>query len=376
MGVDGLSKIVKPVREVKLQEFRGSTFAIDAMIEIYRALKGHVVLTNKQGEKTHHINSLLSLILKLESYGIKQIWVFDHDVSKDEDSNEHFKYKLETLEMRRNIKAKNKEKYNAIKQKTDEIESKILKLADDEKAEFEKLFEGLENVNLTAAKVEMDNLQKRIESPERKQIEDLKLMLDTLGIEWVEAPITYEGEATCADLVKAKIANYAFTPDMDAILYGAPNVIRRVGSGKDTKFFLYNLDEIQGELNVDHNELIKIGLCIGTDANKKGIKGIGIKTVMTKYSTATDWSAPPYSELVEMFSRTYDVSQLEFHNIKSVSFSSEQQKNMIDWLVDKQNFNRDRIVKQFSNALANIKIGEIEDRTPVLSFNWDNIKFT
>ena len=47
MGVEGLSKLVKAVREVKLQEFKGSTFAIDALVELNRVYKGQVVLTNK-----------------------------------------------------------------------------------------------------------------------------------------------------------------------------------------------------------------------------------------------------------------------------------------------------------------------------------------
>ena len=32
MGVEGLSKLIKPIREVKLQEFKGQTFAIDALV--------------------------------------------------------------------------------------------------------------------------------------------------------------------------------------------------------------------------------------------------------------------------------------------------------------------------------------------------------
>lgn len=373
MGVEGLSKVVKPVREVKLQEFKGCTFAIDAMIELNRVFKGQVVLTNKEGEKTHHIRSLLSIILKLESFGIKQIWVFDHDVSNDANPLEHFKYKVGTLEKRRAIKAKNKEKLWILQQKVNEVESHLAKMSTEEKAQTDKLFEGLDDVDVNATNKEISIIQKRIDSPHRKEINDLKFMLDTLGVEWVEAPSTYEGEAICADLVKHKIANYAFTPDLDALLYGAPNVIKRVGKGKDVQYYLYNLDTISGDLDIGYDDLIKVGLCLGTDANEEGIKGIGVKTVLSKFPTAADWTAAPYAELLEMFGRTYDASELKFNNSNSVSFTPEQQKALVEWLVSKQNFDRDRTVKQFSNALSNIKIGDILNKTPIVEFQWGGL---
>lgn len=375
MGVEGLSKIVKPVREVKLQEFKGATFAIDAMIELNRVFKGQIDLTNKEGEKTHHIRSLLSIILKLESYGIKQIWVFDHDVSKDEDPSEHFKYKTETLEKRRAIKAKNKEKLWILQQKANEVEARMAEMSPESKNQLTKLFETIDGVDpeLTQTNKEINIIQKRIDAPQRKEINDLKYMLNALGVEWVEALKTFEGEATCADLVKSKIANYAFTPDLDALMYGSPNVIKRSGKGKDVKYYLYNLDSISGDLDISYEDLIKVGLCLGTDANKDGIKGIGVKTVLAKFQTAADWTAAPFAELLEMFSRTCDISKLEFNNIKSVSFMPEQIKNLIGWLVEKQNFDRDRTVKQFNNSLSNIKVGDIVNKTPVIEFQWDGL---
>jgi 5'-3' exonuclease len=371
MGVEGLSKLVKPVREVKLNEFSGSTFAIDAMVLLTSAFKGQVVLTNKEGEKTHHIRSVLSTILKLESFGIKQIWVFDHDISNDKDPNEHFKYKTATLEKRRAIKEKNKEKLWVAKQKAVELEAKLAMLSDEKKNELDELFDGLKPEIIQK---EISVIQKRVDSPQRKEINDLKFMLNTLGIEWIEAPSTYEAEALCADLVKLKIANYALTPDLDALLYGAPYVIKKIGKGKDVKYMLYDLDHVVESLEIGHEDLIKIGLCLGTDANPDGIKGIGIKTVLQKYNTAADWSSYPYAELINMFSRTYDISKLKFNNIKSISFTSDQQKELINWLVDVQSFDRDRTAKQFSNALSNIKINDIINKTPNIVINWDNIK--
>lgn len=373
MGVEGLSKLVKPVREVKLQEFKGQTFAIDALVELNRVFKGQVVLTNKEGEKTHHIHSLLATILKLESYGIKQIWVFDHDVSKEKDAEEHFKYKTETLAKRRAIKEKNKEKLYIAQQNKLELENRAASLTAEQKDEFDQLFDGIEPNNEAALNKEINNIQKRIDSPQRKEINDLKYMLDVLGIEWVEAPVTFEGEAIAADLVKMKVANFAFTPDLDALMYGSPYVIKRSGHGKATKYFLYNLDKSIEDLEIGYEDLIKIGLCLGTDANPNGIKGIGIKTVLSKFDNAADWNSSPFKELCEMFARTYDVGKLDFHNTGKPKFTSDQQNQLIDWLVDVQNFDRDRIKKQFSNALNSIKTGDIINKTPNFEIKWDSI---
>lgn len=368
MGVEGLSKIIKPVREVKLQEFKGQTFAIDALVELNRVFKGQVELENKNGEKTHHIHSLLSTILKLEGFGINQIWVFDHDTSKAKDGDEHFKYKTETLAKRRAIKEKNKERLYIAQQNKLELETRQAALTDKQKSEFDDLFEGLDEMK--DIDKEIATIQKRVDSPQKKEINDLKFMLDTLGIEWVEAPVTYEGEAIAADLVKAKVANFAFTPDLDALMYGSPYVIKRTGRGKDTKYFLYDLDVVIETLDIGYDDLVKIGLCLGTDANPNGVKGIGVKTVLEKFRNAVDWKSNPFKELHTMFSRTYDVGLLEFHNPSKVKFTSDQQNTLIDWLVDVQNFSRDRVKKQFSNALSSHKIRDIINKTPNFEIDW------
>jgi 5'-3' exonuclease len=370
MGVEGLSKLIKPIREVKLQEFKGQTFAIDALVELNRVFKGQVVLTNKAGEKTHHIHSLLSTILKLEGFGIKQIWVFDHDVSKEKDGDEHFKYKSATLAKRKAIKEKNKERLYIAQTNKAEMENRLATLTEEQKADVDGLFDGLEEEALNK---EINTIQKRIDSPQRKEINDLKFMLDTLGIEWVEAPVTFEGEAIAADLVKAGIANYAFTPDLDAIMYGSPYVIKRTGRGKDTKYFLYNLDQTIEDLNIGYEDLIKIGLCLGTDANPDGIKGIGIKTVMAKFENAADWNSAPFKELIQMFGRTFDINKLSFNNVGKPKFTNEQQALLIDWLVEIQSFDRDRVKKQVSNALNFVKTGDIVNKTPNIEIDWDTI---
>ena len=370
MGVQGLSDIIKYSREVSLHEFKGYTFAIDAMVQLNRTFKGKVVLTNKAGEKTHHIKSLLSLILKLESYGIKQIWVFDYDTSVRGDYKEHYKYKMATLEKRKEVKEKNKKRLNEAQNKIDDIESKVANMSAEEKEMLKDIL-GSDGNELGLLKKELMVMQKRVDTPHRKEINDLKFMLDQLGIEWVEAPCTYEAEAICADLVKNGVADYAFTPDLDALLFGANNIIKRSDKGKDAKFYLYNLDEIFEKLKITRTDLIKIGICLGTDANVDGIKFIGTKTVLNKYKNAANWNANPYADIVSMFNRDYDVTELEFHNNNTTSFSSQQQKNLIDWLVEKQTFNRDAVVKQFTNSISSIKIGDIVNKTPVIEFKLD-----
>jgi 5'-3' exonuclease len=370
MGVKNLNKIIESLRVVELKEFKGCTFAIDAMVELTRVFKGKVDLTNSKGEKTHHIKSLLSLILKFQSLGIKQIWVFDHDISNDADPTEHFKYKQETLQKRRETKEKYKAKYSDKKEAYNQIKEKMKNLSEEQKKDLINLLEVDEVADMEE---ELFDIEKKIAFPHRKEINDLKFMLDTLGIKWVESLITYEGEATCAKLAQSGVVDYVFTPDLDALMYGAPNVISRVGKGKDTKYLLYNLESILKKLSITYEDFVKIGLCLGTDANTNGIKGIGVKTVLNKFRTATDWNKDPYKSYVDMFMRKYDVSEHQIHNSNSISFSEDQQKQLIDWLVIKQDFDRERVTKQFNNK-PQFKMGNIVKKTPLAEIDWSLFK--
>ena len=73
-----------------------------------------------------------------------------------------------------------------------------------------------------------------------------------------------------------------------------------------------------------------------------------------------------------MFSRTYDVSKLYFNNIQSVNFTKEQQLHLVEWLVNTHQFDRDRTLKQFSNALNPI-VKPVKTNDKIPNIDWNSI---
>ncbi len=118
---------------------------------------------------------------------------------------------------------------------------------------------------------------------------DSKRLLDVMGIPWIQAPS--EGEAQAAYLAKKGDANYCASQDYDSLLFGAPQLLRNVtisGRRKLPRKNVYievqpetvELRRVLRELNITHEQLIDIGILVGTDFNPDGVKGIGPKTAL------------------------------------------------------------------------------------------------
>ena len=119
--------------------------------------------------------------------------------------------------------------------------------------------------------------------------EDAKRLLNLMGIPWVQAPS--EGEAQAAYMVKKGDADYCASQDYDSLLYGAPRLVRNVTiSGRrklprkpvyvEVKPEIVELDEVLETLGITYEQLIDIGILVGTDYNPEGVKGIGPKTAL------------------------------------------------------------------------------------------------
>jgi flap endonuclease-1 len=119
--------------------------------------------------------------------------------------------------------------------------------------------------------------------------DDAKRLLKLLGIPWIQAPS--EGEAQAAHLAKKCDTNFCASQDYDSLLFGAPQLIRNVtisGRRKLPRKNVYvevvpeivELDKVLSELGITHEQLIDIGILVGTDFNPEGVKGIGPKTAL------------------------------------------------------------------------------------------------
>ena len=119
--------------------------------------------------------------------------------------------------------------------------------------------------------------------------DDAKRLLKLLGIPWIQAPS--EGEAQAAHLAKKGDTDFCASQDYDSLLFGAPQLIRNLtisGRRKLPRKNVYievvpeivELGKVLSELGITHEQLVDVGILVGTDFNPEGVKGVGPKTAL------------------------------------------------------------------------------------------------
>ena len=97
-----------------------------------------------------------------------------------------------------------------------------------------------------------------------------------MGLPWIQAPS--EGEAQAAYITKKGDAHYCSSQDYDSLLFGAPKLLRNVTiSGRRKRGRVYievvpeiiELNKVLGDCGLTYEQLIDVGILIGTDYNSK-----------------------------------------------------------------------------------------------------------
>jgi len=291
MGIKNFTKVFPLLEKnrVVFKDYKGKTIIIDVMIELYRSMLGisnRQTLTDKQGNPTIHISVLLCLILELYKAGVGQIWCFDNcresGINKD---------KIDELKYRKSQRVKAQKEYLKITNElSNENELSDKSESSDSDIEFlqaEQKISTLKRRNVLLKKEKLNSLRKRTFVVKEWMINDIKFILDCFKITWIEAPATYESEHLAACLTKENIADAVFTTDADALLFGAKEIIkrdtRRSQKKGAKKYYKYNLKTLLKENKLSQTDFIKVGICLGNDFIKKGMPGIGSKTVLKKF---------------------------------------------------------------------------------------------
>jgi len=251
MGVN--LRVLVPKTTVKLEDLSGKSIAIDAYNALYQFLAiirqpDGTPLKDRSGRVTSHLSGLLYRTSNLVEMGIKPIYVFDGVPPA-----------LKETEIKRRMKAKREAlvKYErAVKEGRIE-EARVYAQATSRLKDY--------------------------------MAEDSKRLLDLMGIPWVQAPS--EGEAQAAHLTKREDAYYCASQDYDSLLFGAPRFVRNVtisGRRKLPRKKVYievvpeivELEQVLKECEITYEQMIDVGILIGTDFNPEGIKGLGPKTAL------------------------------------------------------------------------------------------------
>lgn len=259
MGVS-LRDLVAPV-PLSLQELGGRIIAIDGYNALYQFLAiirqpDGSLLMDSRGRVTSHLSGVFYRTANLLEAGIKPVYVFDGKPPE-----------LKSVEIQRRAEAKREaaKEYKAALERGDMVSARKVAQA---------------TSKLT-----------------REMVEQARQVLEAMGVPCVQAPS--EGEAQAAFMNKKGDAWATVSQDYDALLFGAPRLIRNLTiSGRrklpgkpvyvDMEPEAVRLEELLKELKVTREQLIDIGILLGTDFNPDGFRGIGPKKaykIIQEYGT-------------------------------------------------------------------------------------------
>jgi len=323
-------------KEIEFSELNGKTLCVDAFNALYqflstiRQMDGTPLMDDKK-RITSHLSGIFYRNIALLSEGIKLIYVFDGDAPE---------LKIKTHKKREKGRSLAEEKYEDAKQKED--------------------FYAMRRYSSQLARLDDE------------MIRESKELLEAMGISVVQAP--GEGEAEAAHLCKINEDIHASaSQDYDTLLFGTPRLIQNLTLSRKRKTFsgwieikpeLIELEKVLNFLEINLDQLICLGILVGTDYNPKGIPGIGQKRaldIVKKYRQPVlifesieeqimslpeedrfDWQ-----EIFELFKKP-DVIDVDF------KFPEINEGKIKEILIERHDFSEERVEKQLER-LRNIE---------------------
>ncbi len=303
-----------------LEAFSSKVIAVDAYNAIYQFLASirgpdGLQLSDSEGRITSHLSGLLYRNINFLSLGIKPVYVFDGKPPS---------LKTAEIERRKQIKKDATVKY--------------------EKA----IAEG----NMEDAR----KFAQQTTSMKDGMVKESKQILTYFGIPYIDAPS--EGEATAAHLTNTGHAYASASQDFDSILCGAKRLIRNfTNSGRRKLPNRNTYVEIEPEiietqksldsLGITREQLVDIGILIGTDFNPNGFDRIGPKTAlkMIKQHSRLEDIPQIQEQLQEMDYEQIRKIFLEpmVADVDEIVFGNVDYEGMSNYLVKEKSFSEDRI---------------------------------
>ena len=316
MGVK-LKDIVEP-ESISFKDLEGRTVSIDAFNTLFQFLstirqRDGRPLTDENGNITSHLSGILYRNSSMIEKDIKPIYIFDGQAPK--------------------LKSETQAKRREIRDEAEKIYKDALAKGDTEKAR---------KFAMRSSKL----------SPEI--IESSKKLLTLMGIPYIDAK--GEGEAQAAYLVQNGDAYAVASQDYDCLLFGAKRVVRNLAVNSNLgNLEYYQLNKVLKELNVTREELVDMGILIGTDFCD-GLKGVGAKTALKlahkgqlkeKIAELQKQSSHDLDEVREIFLN---------HNVNTdykIKWEKPNKDKIIEFLCYEHGFSEDRVSKA-SDKLKNL----------------------
>ncbi|MDD2655085.1 MAG: flap endonuclease-1 [Candidatus ainarchaeum sp.] len=333
MGVDLGDLAVK--HKVELEELAGKCVAIDGMNILYQFLasirqEDGMPLMDMKGRVTGHLSGLFYRSIRLVNAGIKPVYVFDGPPPE---------FKRKTIEGRIEVRREAEHKWKKA-------------LAEEKMEEAKRYAQGSSRLT-------------------KEMVDESKRLLSLMGIPWVQAPS--EGEAQGAYMVREGLCYASASQDYDSLLFGSPIFLRNLSiTGKrkvpkqnryiDIEIELVELEETLKHLGVTREQLILIGIMVGTDFNE-GVRGIGPKTglkIVKEQDTLGKVKAylkkEKEYEFPEDVEEVYDFFLNAPHKeVGDITWGKPTREGVIELLVDEHDFSLERIDKALEGMIKQVK---------------------
>jgi len=307
-------------KKIKINDLAGNVVAIDGFNTIYQFLttirgQSGEPLMDSKGRVTSHLTGLFYRNINLLMANIKPIYVLDGKPST---------LKKIIIEKRREVREKMEQKYHqALKEGKIEDAKKYAR-----------------------STVKINELI----------INDCKKILELMGIPVINAPS--EGEAAAAYLTEINFASVTVSQDYDSLLFGAKKLVRNLNTTgkrriKNTSKYInvepemIELNKFLNENKINRNQLIDMGILIGTDFNPDGFTNIGPKTALKlirKYERIEN--IPNIKKELERI----DINEirkifLEPHSIKTdnIIHKKIEKEKLISFLCQDRDFSQQRV---------------------------------
>lgn len=316
--------------QTSLKGLKGTSFAIDASIEIHQFLalvrkRDGSLFTDSQGRVTSHLIGLFTRTSRLiAEFNMRPVFVFDGRPNP---------LKHRTIAARSEVRQKAEAEYaQAVSQK-----------------DYSKAWSKAVMTGKVTGSV----------------LDDAKRLLALMGIPWLEA--LEDAEAQASYMAAKGDVQAVGSKDYDCLLYGAPVLARYLTltgrewlpAQKRSRPLipeLIRLEENLKILGITREQLVDLAILVGTDFNE-GVKGIGPKKALKLVRDSGSIEKMPDETRSKLPSNLNDVRQVflkpRVHENYSLKRYAPDRAGLIEFLSRERGFNQQR-VERLSERLAKV----------------------
>lgn len=328
MGVDLADIILED--SATLDDLSNRTLAVDAYNTLYQFLAiirqpDGTPLKDRSGRVTSHLSGLLYRTSNLAEKGIKLVFVFDGKPPE-----------LKEMEIRRR---------RQVKEEATERYERALREG--------RIHEAKTYAQATSQVKDL-------------MVEDSKRLLDALGVAWIQAPS--EGEAQAAFMAMKGDVWAAASQDHDSLLFGAPLMVKNLAiTGRrklprrdayvEVEPKIVELAKVLKDLSLTREQLVDVGILIGTDFNPDGVKGVGPKTaVKLIQENKTLENVVSKNPEMKIFPDVNSIRRIflqpDVTKDYSLEWSKPDEEKIINFLCRQRDFSEERVRKAVSRMLT------------------------